>query len=138
MGTHTMDIIPLHLGRTLLDHVDGDHDGFSDEDEKTIVAVGQIASSLSLVGSLSIILVILYFRKFNVLHFQLVAMLSVADVIECFAGLLGNPSDPSGLCTFQSIGQQFGGTGSYVWIFVISLTLYLNLMYPGDQVSPEE
>jgi len=126
MGTESPAMLPA-ASRILLDN-----DAFSDDDEVAINAVSGIAASLSILGSGFIIFAILYFKKWTQIHFKLVFMLSVADVINSFSFLIGNADDPSGACTFQGIVQQFGGTWSYCWIVAISFTLYRTMCFPDS------
>jgi len=125
------------MGRQLL--VDSDY--FTGADEDAIAATSIIACVLSIIGSTFIIIIMLYFKKLGQnLHFKLVFMLSAADIINSVSFFFGNPSrgDTTGLCTFQGILQQFGGTFSYSWIVAIAVTLYRTVFAPDDTFDDED
>merc|ERR1712216_898231 len=113
--------------------LDTDSNGFTDDDEHTVITVSTVASVLSMCGSAFIVICILYFKKWELFHFRLVFMLSVADLINSFSFFLQSPKDPSGTCTFQSILQQFGGTYSYCWVVAIAFTIYRMMVEPESQ-----
>jgi hypothetical protein len=81
---------------------DDDGDFFTDDQNKTLMCITIIESSLSFIGSLIIILSFLSFKRLRKFSLRLVFWLSVSDLGNCISYFLGDPKDGF-LCTTQAM-----------------------------------
>ena len=95
-----------------------------------IVYCKYVACSLSIVGSITVLLLIVLLRKYTVFAQRLIAYLSVASLVMSVAFL---PSDfstkPSTLCVVQGAVVQFFVMNAIYWINVITINFYWSVFY---------
>jgi len=97
---------------------------FSSSEQSAIFAVSTTFSVFSMVGASLIIFSYYKFPNLRKFSFKLVLFMSITDGMGCISYLIGNPTDQSGLCTFQGFMQQLFQLSSILWTTAISTTLY--------------
>jgi len=107
---------------------------FSSSERVALQGVNVATATLSLCGSFFIVCCVVIFKKWDIFHFKLVAMLSLSDMMLSLTGM-GNPIDGSVLwpepslgCTLQAVLRQFSLSMSMGWAVAIAYTLYLTIV----------
>ena len=85
----------------------------TNSEQNVIDIVLYVSSSLSILGSLFIILTYLIFKDSRTLGTQLIVFLSLSDLLSSISWLPWNVDE--GLCIAQAILLQFGIISSYMW-----------------------
>ena len=99
---------------------------FSDEQTNILVTVTLVESTLSFLGSLSIVSSYILFyrlrgrRKFSL---ELVFWLSISDMGSCVSYFIGDPG-PGAACTVQAMLMNYFELASILWTTVVALTLF--------------
>jgi hypothetical protein len=99
--------------------------GLSSDDKEAIVAINIVASSLSFLGSLFVILVYCGFSEVRSYSFRLVLYMSICDLFFSFANLLGPMDSSDGMCIAQAVLISYFGLASILWSAILALSLYL-------------
>jgi hypothetical protein len=99
--------------------------GVSSDEEEAIVAVNIVASSLSILGSLFVILVYCGFSEVRSYSFRLVLYMSICDLLLSFANLLGSMDSSHEMCIAQAVLISYFGLASILWSAILALSLYL-------------
>jgi len=131
----------------------GGNDDWSSSEEDWLTAWNIITSIMSMAGSGFIVISMLFlsiksYREdpsrtylLKLLHFRLVFMLSVSDVMYSLAMLAGDPENKSSTCYWQAIWSSFFELTSLGWVLCIAFTLWQNInlfIRRGQQPSPDE
>ena len=112
----------------------------SDSEITAITVFSDIASSLSIIGSLFILYVYTAFPALRRLSFTLVAALAATDVLNQIFDLISpSPADlramaageapTSSLCLAQAVGDSFFELASCAWTSCIAFLLYATVMW---------
>lgn len=97
--------------------------GLDEADIETVTTLNVVLSSLSFVGSCTIILSFSCFPELRTFAFRLVFFLSISEAFYALFNFLGFPEPGSAACRFQSIGLSFFGTSMVLWTSIIASTL---------------
>jgi len=130
----------------------GGSNGFSTSEEHALMTGNLITCTVSMVCSGAIVISMLYlwckskfdaetnFTLLDLLHFRLVFLLSMSDVLYSFAMLMGDPDDKSNLCYFQAIFSSFFELCSLGWVLAIATTLWGQFVrkWPADVIDPKD
>lgn len=96
--------------------------GFSANSEDSVLLSLWICSSLSLLGSFSIVLIYTLFKSLRTSAFKLVLYMTIADIIRAVGFLL--PEDPHASCICQAVLTSFGSLSGLIWTSIIAFSLY--------------
>ncbi|CAH1780902.1 unnamed protein product [Owenia fusiformis] len=91
-----------------------------------IVAVKRAMASLSLVGCLFMICVIVLFKKYAAFAQRLILYLSVAAFFDSVAYLMGELHPDGPLCDFQAWWLTYFDWSVLLWVCCITFNLYMN------------
>jgi len=109
---------------------------YSDSQLDTLLTMNIVCSVLSLIGSLTIIICYVYFRKLRSFAFRLVFFVSLSDSLGCVFRLLGNP-DPGVWCDLQGFGGNLWDLCSFGWVTAIAVVI--NFVRLGqERFDPEK
>ena len=97
---------------------------FEKEEEEIIIDVNIIVNSLSLLGSLFILVAFCSFKQLRVYAFKLVAMLSLADFFQSLGMLIGPMHNGDKMCYAQALIISYFSVVSICCTMVIAWTLY--------------
>ena len=116
------------------------------QSQQTILEMSsRVASMVSIIASLSIIMTFLFWKKFRTPANRLLIFMASADLISAASSLLGKWAislpDFSPLCIAQAFMMQFGDLSSVFWTAAMSCNLFLVLFFTRsarDLVSLEK
>jgi hypothetical protein len=121
---------------------------FDDAAEETLKTVSIVAASFSFVGSTFILFSWLVFPRLRTFPFRLVMYLSIADIGSSIFKIMAVAQkrstklgciENSDLCRASGFLSQFFDVAGFIWIFNISLNLYLVLVKKiGDEIFKYE
>jgi len=97
---------------------------FTNEQNEVLSAIRIIASSISMMGSLFIIVMYLAYKDLRKFAFKLVVMLSLCDVILGIGNYLGDGNQDNILCRIQAFIIQFGSISGVFWTAVIAYSIW--------------
>jgi hypothetical protein len=101
---------------------------FSSGESAVVMDVNIVASSLSLLGSLFVVLVYVSFMEIRLSAFRLVVYLEICTFFYSAAVLIGRIEETQTLCTVQAVMISYFGLGSIVWNFIIAYVQYAALL----------
>ena len=104
--------------------------------ELSIEIVLIIGNSLSLAGSLFIIVLFLIFKSARSYAFKLVVYMSVADAIRSVGYILPDSSDS--LCLAQAVLTSFGSLSGVMWTSIIAFSIYCVVVLEIENISSYE
>ncbi len=109
---------------------------FTKNQNRLLLMVTMIESSMSFVGSTLIVLSWVKFPSLRKFSLKLVLMLAVSDIGSCLSYFLGNPSEGSALCYSQALMMSFFELASILWTTVIAFTLFrlIILLKPSNDL----
>ena len=105
-----------------------------DSYESYLFIVGIVTDSISLVGSLFVILIYASFKDARNYTYLLIVQLAITGIISSFsnfikAGDIQSTEDSvNALCVIQGFLTQFGTTAGFLWTMIISWTLYATVV----------
>eukprot|EP01124_Arcella_intermedia_P015717 TRINITY_DN22294_c0_g1_i1.p1 TRINITY_DN22294_c0_g1~~TRINITY_DN22294_c0_g1_i1.p1 ORF type:complete len:521 (+),score=99.08 TRINITY_DN22294_c0_g1_i1:60-1622(+) len=123
-----------HLGdcKTITCVDNNEYDGalLEYEEKKSVMLVRIIASSLSLLGSLFIIVSIVLFKRYHFMSSRLILALGICSLLESLNSFLSlwifhDELQLWSLCKFQGMTHQFSSIATTGWVTVIAINLYL-------------
>lgn len=120
-----MDIVTRNLSElcTSIDHY-----------EPYLYVVGVVTDTISLIGSLCVILIYIFFKNSRNYTYSLIVQLAITNIVSSVldfvkAGDIENAEDDvDALCVIQGFLFQFGTTASFLWTTIISWTLYATVV----------
>jgi len=98
--------------------------------------VAQVCAGASAVGSLTVVLTAFLFPSLwrKKIYMQMVVMAAGCDWVGSTFAAFGFPTDDE-LCSIQSHMTMFFLRASYIWIFFITLKLYLYMKFNWDGLN---
>lgn len=95
---------------------------FDTQEANTITFVLRICNCLSLLSSISIILIYIFYKSLRTFSFQLIVCMSISDIIRAVGFELSPNNDIT--CKVQGILTNFGGLSSIIWSSIIAYSMY--------------
>ncbi|OMJ85000.1 hypothetical protein SteCoe_13775 [Stentor coeruleus] len=105
----------------------------SSQEIDTIHLTLLICNSISLLGSLSIILLFLSYKILRSYAFKLVFYMSLADTIRAIGFML--PSNPENFCLAQAFLTSFGSLSGLIWTSIIAICLYCVVIHETSNIQ---
>jgi len=102
---------------------DGPDASFSHSQSELVTILCLVLAGISMLGSLFIIVSYISFPRLRSFAFQLVLMVSLADVLSSFAYMI-TPSVAPSLCEFQGVLMTFSDLASLLWVGSIAFTIH--------------
>ncbi|XP_062606292.1 uncharacterized protein LOC134268109 [Saccostrea cucullata] len=93
-----------------------------------IIHVRRAIASLSLIGSLFVIVVIWLFKKHAVFSQRLILYLSIAAFFYSTAYLMGDIRPDGPMCDFQAWYLSYFVWSALIWVCIITFNLYMNVV----------
>jgi len=97
---------------------------FSKEQNEILSDIRIIASTISMMGSLFIIIMYVVYKDLRKFAFKLVVMLSICDIILGIGNYLGDGNEDNTLCHLQGLITQFGSISGVFWTGVIAYSIW--------------
>lgn len=110
----------------------------SSNQQHVLTGLNVFATAMSFVGSAGILTCFVAYPSLRKFSFKLIAYLSLADVLNCMSGFMGDPPSPSAVCTLQGVTNQFFATASYLWTTVIAFVLHRTVVQHNADVQALE
>lgn len=103
---------------------------FNGDDSKceTIIILKRLTSSLSLIGCVFMILVILLFRKYNILAQRLILYLSIAAFFDSIGYIMGDMTPDGARCDFEAWWLTYFDWTVLMWVSCLTFNLYFNVI----------
>lgn len=111
---------------------------FSEQQNTALSAVRIVGSTVSMIGSVFIIMMFWLFTDLRNFAFKLVVMVSVCDLILGFGIYLGDGNDDNTLCHFQAFIIQFGSISEVLWTAVIAYSIREVVLVQPRNTSVED
>jgi len=112
--------------------MDNEDIDYLDPNERYLMIITFIVSTLSLCGSLFIIFTYTCIKRLRNFAFKLVVYLSISDVILTFGNMLisdqFDDATSDQVCYLQALLTNYGGLASILWTTVIAYTLYITVV----------
>lgn len=107
------------------------------EETEVLLQINLIASSLSLIGSLFIMLLYWKALELRVYAFKLVFLLSIGDFIKCLTIILSSLPLPQVniLCQVEAFLLDISTLTTFTWYLAISHTLYKAIVHYPDNLE---
>ncbi|XP_028292362.1 uncharacterized protein LOC114455366 isoform X2 [Gouania willdenowi] len=93
-----------------------------------ILAVRRATGTFSLIGCLFMLFVIWLLRRYHSLAQKMILSLTVAALFDSVAYVMGESHPQGSLCSFQAWWLTYFDWSALVWVCLITLNLYLNLV----------
>lgn len=106
---------------------------FSSQEKDTIHLSLVVCNSISLIGSLSIMLLFLNYKILRSLAFKLVFYMSLADTIRAIGFIL--PTHPESYCLAQAFLTSFGSLSGLIWTSIIAISLYCVVIHEANDMK---
>jgi len=111
---------------------------FTNEENEVLSVIRIVASTISMMGSLFIIVMYLAYEDLRKFAFKLVVMLSVCDVILGIGNYLGNGNQDNLLCHIQGFIIQLGSISGVFWTGVIAYSIWEVVLRQPPSVDIEK
>jgi len=105
--------------------LDPDSEGFSSDDSRILTILSVFSSCFSFLGSSFIIFCYWKFIDLRSFAFRLVFLISISDLFNSTANILGDAGHNTGLCYFQSLMISYFELASMLWSVSIAFTLHM-------------
>ena len=110
---------------------------YSSEQTLTLQLINLVASSLSVLGSLFIILLYWAALDLRVYAFKLVMLLSIGDLVKCIVLILtSSPTGfPESICVIEGFLMDASNLTTFTWYLAISFTLYETIVIRRENIE---
>jgi len=93
-----------------------------------VIITKRVFASISVLGSVLMIINMLVYKKYKNFIQRIILYMTVAAFISAIAYVMGDLQNPGPVCTFQGFVTNFSDWCVLMWMFMITLTLYLTVV----------